>query len=166
MPLKYLTSCSSSSGKCESCASGGSDVRSKHTDLLRSGIRLSHAPTRSISCQFTCCPTQDWAAADWQAQSRATSRPTGANLLLATRQQQCMSISNLAQRPQLTVALARLGQLPGVHWRPGLGALPARRQLELRAVLAAVAPCAPSPCTMFHMTSAHNMRSQGHSALM
>ena len=54
MPLKYLTSCSSSSGKCESCASIGSDVRSKHTDLMRSGIRLSHAPSCSISCQFTC----------------------------------------------------------------------------------------------------------------
>ena len=64
---------------------------------------------------------------------------------------------HLAQRPHLPVALARLGQLPGVHGRPGLGALPARRQLEQRAVLAAVAPCTPSSCNMFHVMGTCNV---------
>ena len=46
-------------------------------------------------------------------------------------------------RPHLPVAFACLRQLPSVHGSPGLGALPASCQLELRAVVTSIAPCAP-----------------------
>lgn len=59
-------------------------------------------------------------------------------------------------RPQLAVALARLGQLPSVHRRPGLGALPARRQLEHRAVVASMPPGAPA--RRYIETGNHSLR--------